>query len=346
MSLPRYFFSCDWGTTRFRLRLVASAGFQVLDEWVEDAGVKEIHARLGERPSAADRDRAFREFLVERLRRLRERAAVGRVPAPVVISGMASSTVGWRELSYAKAPFPLDGSALVVARLDEGDPEGSENGNAIWLVSGVRTETDIMRGEECEVLGLWQLGVGRESADGRPSVVILPGTHAKHVWICEGAIAGFRTYMTGELCDVLARHSLLRVSVAWPLEGGGSRPANRDAFDEAVQFAFQQGMEAGLFRVRTRSVLGGADPESNGWFLSGLMVGSELTALVRDPAAPLLHLAGGSQLSWAYERAIRQLGAASRLSVTSPEQVGAALVRAHALILDALQSGRLPGGRV
>ena len=38
--------------------------------------------------------------------------------------------------------------------------------------------------------------------------------------------------------------------------------------------------------------------------------------LVRDPARPILHLAGGSQVSWAYERALRQLGAASRLQVT------------------------------
>lgn len=339
MSLPRFFFSCDWGTTRFRLRLVASSGFQVLGECVEDEGIKVIHGRLGDTPSATDRDRAFREFLLERARRLRERAAIGQVPAPVVISGMASSTVGWRELPYARTPFPLDGRHLVVARMDS--PAGESADGPIWLVSGVRTETDIMRGEECEVLGLWQLGVGREMGDGRPSVVILPGTHAKHVWLCDGTMAGFRTYMTGELCDVLARQSLLRVSVVWPLEGGGSRPANREAFDAAVQLAFHQGMEGVLFRVRTRSVLGGADGESNGWFLSGLMVGSEVSALVRDPAVPLLHLAGGSQLSWAYERAIRQLGAASRLRVTPPDQVGAATVRAHALVLDALQAGRL-----
>ncbi|MCC7373776.1 MAG: 2-dehydro-3-deoxygalactonokinase [Verrucomicrobiales bacterium] len=338
MKLPRYFFSCDWGTTRFRLRLVATAGFQVLDESSEDEGVKTILGRLGDDAGTAARDQAFREFLMERVRRSRERAAIGRAEVPVVISGMASSSVGWRELPYARTPFSLDGGALVVARVD-GGVEAAEDG--IWLVSGVRTETDIMRGEECEVLGLWQAGVGRGTADGRPSVMILPGTHSKHVWICDGMIAGFRTYMTGELCDVLARHSLLRVSVTWPLEGGASQPANREAFDEAVRLAFNQGMEGGLFRVRTRAVLGGADARSNGWFLSGLAIGSEVASLVRDPASPTLHLAGGSQVSWAYERALRQLGAASRLQVTPPDQVGTATVRAHAMILEGLQAGRL-----
>jgi 2-dehydro-3-deoxygalactonokinase len=341
LNLPRYFFSCDWGTTRFRLRLVAAAGFQVLDECVEDEGVKVILGRLGDDAGTAVRERAFRDFLLDRVRRSRERAAIGRQSVPVVISGMASSTVGWRELPYARVPFSLDGKALVVARVDDGNEGAALEGHGIWLVSGVRTETDIMRGEECEVLGLWLSGVGRESADGRPSVVILPGTHSKHVRICEGTIAGFRTYMTGELCEVLARHSLLRVSVTWPLEGGGGRAANREAFDEAVRLAFNQGLEAGLFRVRTRAVLGGADPQSNGWFLSGLAIGSEVAGLVRDPAGPALHLAGGSQVSWAYERAIRQLGAAPRLQVTPPDQVNTAAVRAHALVLEALQSGRL-----
>jgi 2-dehydro-3-deoxygalactonokinase len=106
LNLPRYFFSCDWGTTRFRLRLVAAAGFQVLDECVEDEGVKVILGRLGDDAGTAVRERAFRDFLLDRVRRSRERAAIGRQSVPVVISGMASSTVGWRGIALcARAVF-------------------------------------------------------------------------------------------------------------------------------------------------------------------------------------------------------------------------------------------------
>ena len=38
---------------------------------------------------------------------------------------------------------------------------------------------------------------------------MLPGTHSKWAWSEAGRITRFATYMTGEVYDVLARHSIL-----------------------------------------------------------------------------------------------------------------------------------------
>ena len=55
---------------------------------------------------------------------------------PVIISGMASSTIGWHELPYARTPFACDGSDVVWKQVEE----------RVILVSGLRTEEKALRG--------------------------------------------------------------------------------------------------------------------------------------------------------------------------------------------------------
>ena len=45
------------------------------------------------------------------------------------------------------------------------------------------------------------------------SLLILPGTQSKHIQIENQSVIDFRTFMTGELFEVLGRHSILRASV-------------------------------------------------------------------------------------------------------------------------------------
>lgn len=330
-----HFFSCDWGTTSFRLRLVAVEGLRVVDELREDAGVKSIQAALGDSATPAQRAAAFGKFLQARVRRLASGQSLDPAHLPTVVSGMASSTVGWHELPYARAPLALDGRNLVVA------PVPAETWDSalgpVWLVSGVRTATDIMRGEECEILGLLDPRGAGATRMPEAGVMILPGTHSKHAWFRGGALVDFRTVMTGELADVLARHSLLRVSVTWPPEGGLDTASSRVAFVEAVQWAAREGLGAALFRVRTRAVLDGAPASANGWFLSGLLIGAEVAGLVSalrtDPESPALLLAGSAQFTALYELALRTLGAGDRVRVLTPAEVAGATVRAHAAIL-------------
>src|SRR5206468_10724151 len=99
----------------------------------------------------AARADVFERFLNGKVEAL---LAGGKAPEhnlPLVISGMASSSVGWRDLPYAKTPFPLDGSGVWSQELNWSKPEWL---GPTYLISGVATAYDMMRGEETEIIGL------------------------------------------------------------------------------------------------------------------------------------------------------------------------------------------------
>jgi 2-dehydro-3-deoxygalactonokinase len=230
-----HFFSCDWGTTSFRLRRVNAATGEVLAERLETSGVRTLSASCAA-VDTAGREKAFASFLRQQLCLMAGNDVDSLDGVSVIISGMASSSAGWRELPYACVPLDLKAAGIMRDSFELSLNAGARA--CIHLISGVRTEADIMRGEETEILGIFSNDRHAEvSEDG---MVVLPGTHSKHVRLKSGQITGFRTYMTGELFDVLSAHSLLRPSVQMadgappaPL----SEPASRDAFAAGVRSA-------------------------------------------------------------------------------------------------------------
>src|SRR3954465_3176834 len=145
------FLSCDWGTSSFRLKWIRDG--KVLREIRESDGSRALYDRaisLGD-SSEHGRARVYSEFLLENLKRWAEPGQASFHRIPLVISGMASSTVGWRELPYAPIPFQLDGSQLSYERLDWDKPFWLDD---TYLISGVASATDMMRGEEIEAIGL------------------------------------------------------------------------------------------------------------------------------------------------------------------------------------------------
>jgi len=97
------FLSCDWGTTSFRLRRVAGPDLAVIREIREPAGVKPLYEeamRSGAEIEAA-RANVFARFLSRKVEALLAGEHAPEPNLPLVISGMASSSVGWREFPYA-----------------------------------------------------------------------------------------------------------------------------------------------------------------------------------------------------------------------------------------------------
>ena len=130
-----------------------------------------------------------------------------------------------------------------------------------------------MRGEELQIFGaLEQLGPGRH-------LLCLPGTHSKWALLEDGIIRDFHTYMTGELFDVLRRHSILGTTIehaVWSDAGfeKGLAASRSDA-----------GLLAHLFTVRAGTLLETLPVEESGSYLSGLLIGSEVASATRDLAA-------------------------------------------------------------
>ncbi len=325
------FLSCDWGTSQFRLRLVDSASLEIKGEVCSDEGV----ARLAATRPRQDRPQVFRQTLAANLTKLADRGLPVPSQCPLFVSGMASSSIGWVELPYASLPFDLNGSDLICK--DVGPVHGRETQHPTILISGVRGDEEIMRGEETQVLGLTRLKIGKLLQD--EVVVVLPGTHSKHVYISRNQVVDFDTYMTGELFDVLTQHSVLKHSVT-SSPSSDEKPAGftekaRQAFEDGVKAAGSGPLLGQLFRVRARQVLHGKAPEQNLAFLSGLLIGAELAGLIfRKPGGSPVILCGGNLLARPYELAWRALSPKRELHVVASSDVERLCVLGHAVFGD------------
>lgn len=312
-----YFFNCDWGTSRFRLRLVEAGTGTILAERRTADGVISLSGSGTE-----DREKRFRAVLDRAVDEIVAELGRDLGRAPVLISGMASSSMGWRELPYAILPFAMDGTGLLSVRLDQ---EDQASARPIILFSGVSSDRDVMRGEEIELMGL---GVLLPDLFQSPDDVwvILPGTHSKHVRVRDGIVQEFRTYMTGELFHLLSCQSSLRhragemASVERRSVDDDSRW--REAFLDGVELVQQDELSANLFRVRSRQLLHGDDVIQSAALLSGLLIGSELTSLLRrrTSTGPII-LAAAADLSGPYSTAVAHLGCSERVTLISPAEM-------------------------
>jgi 2-dehydro-3-deoxygalactonokinase len=209
--------------------------------------------------------------------------------------------------------------------------EAAGSRHAVWMISGLTTGGDMMRGEESELLGLLSAEACDAARDG--ASVVLPGTHSKQVRVEGDAVTDFRTFMTGELFELLATRSLLGASLEWP-PGTLDEPAFRDGLD----WAREVGLTRGLFRVRSRSVLDGALPASNTWFLAGLLIGSEVRELMAWDGAgsrPIV-LAAAAKFAATYRIALEHAGGAGRVMVVPPDDLLRATLRTHRSVLERL----------
>jgi 2-dehydro-3-deoxygalactonokinase len=190
-----------------------------------------------------------------------------------------------------------------------------------------------MRGEEMEIIGL--MAAPSLAAARRECLLILPGTHSKHVWIRAESVVDFRTFMTGELFDVLGKQSLLRASVEMSTSDlAPGAPEHQMAFREGVLWAKDRGLAGGLFRVRTRGVLDHRLPPENTAFFSGLLIGSELRHLLNESVQAPVILAAAGHLSDLYATALDvSLGLSRPWQRLSPEQVEHATAAGQAIFL-------------
>jgi 2-dehydro-3-deoxygalactonokinase len=261
----------DWGTTSLRAWKIAG-DCSVLDARRRDLGILRV--------PGGDFLAAFKD-------------SVGDWHAdglPVLMSGMIGSRQGWAEAAYV--PCPAD-TALLAAHLLR--PAETER---VWIVPGLSltegARRDVMRGEETQIAG----AVGMASA-----TVVLPGTHSKWVEVENGRINRFTTFMTGELFDVLVKHSILGRLMTGDV-------ASEDAFRRGLDTAREGigGLSGALFSVRTLGLFGDMPAEALRDYLSGLLIGHELReALARFPARAVL-LIGAPDLARRYETALSGFG--------------------------------------
>ncbi|TNM61635.1 2-dehydro-3-deoxygalactonokinase [Aliirhizobium smilacinae] len=193
-------------------------------------------------------------------------------------SGMITSNNGLREIPHLPAPA---GKTELAAGMQSVELPGVTD-QPIWLIPGVKNragaisiddcdEMDIMRGEETEAIGvLHALGISG------PAVLILPGSHAKFVGIDEaGRISGSITTISGELLDVISRHTLIAGSV----DHGFAEKVNSEALLKGAGVGARLGIGRSAFLVRLLDLFGDLDRDGRASFLLGAVLASDLIAL-------------------------------------------------------------------
>jgi 2-dehydro-3-deoxygalactonokinase len=320
MSTP--FLSCDWGTSGFRLRLLARPGLTVLGELQRPEGVGQLGVTPG--MAAAERATLFATHWQQRVAELSAQVGQELTGLPAVLSGMASANVGWHEVPYATCPFQLDGRDWRWVRLS---PPGHQG--PVFIGSGLRSADDIMRGEESQAIGL--LADPALASYAADSLLLLPGTHSKHLRLQGGLITDFATHMTGELYAVLGQQSLLRHSLAG---AHFALPADEPVFVGGVRLGLDLELGQALFRVRTGHVLHGRQGAAAAATLSGLLLGAELRGLLaQTPATLPLLLAAAPTLTPLYQCAAAVAGLTPRLRTLPASALEHALSHAHATFL-------------
>ena len=260
--MSKYFYSCDWGTTNLRLRLVDASTGAVLSRIETDQGITKVFSEW--KLSDTDRFRFYCDILQNCISKLKPSIEASAESIPIIVSGMASSNMGMIELPYAELPVGIDGSGLFIQSFQS----SGEFGYPLLLVSGVRTNTDLMRGEEVQVIGACR------SRSGNDELFILPGTHSKHVWTHENNITDLKTYMTGELFQLLSVNSILSNSIE--LTEDLNTPGWESFFEEGVMQSVKGGVLENLFGLRVAHIFNKRTAQQNGYYLNGLLIGSEL----------------------------------------------------------------------
>jgi 2-dehydro-3-deoxygalactonokinase len=276
----------DWGTTSLRAYRIGRDG-RVLERRVGETGILKVPGGdfAGALATAAG------DWL----------AAAPQLP--VLAAGMIGSRQGWREVAYVPCPAGLAELAAGLALV------AGPGGREVRLVPGLARPgaaegfPDVMRGEETQIVGALAAAPGEERR-----CFVLPGTHSKWAWTTGTRIERFATYMTGEVFEVLTRHSIL------------GRLMQGDAHDPA---AFARGLERArasggappgrllhdLFGTRTLGLFGELPATALGSYLSGLLIGAEVTAALAETGGAPVTILASSQLASLYATALAAAGA-------------------------------------
>ena len=202
----------------------------------------------------------------------------------VLACGMVGARQGWIEAPYV--PVPAKPGAPKAVQVPGTDPR-----LRVLLLPGLsqKEPPDVMRGEETQIAGFLRLNAGWDG------VICLPGTHTKWAQVSADEVVSFRTFMTGELFNLLARQSILRHSV----DDGWDDRAFASAVDDML--SRPEAIAARLFGLRARDLLQD-------------VVGAELAAAKPYWLGQQVSVIGADAMARLYVAALAQVGVPATLA--------------------------------
>jgi 2-dehydro-3-deoxygalactonokinase len=130
-------------------------------------------------------------------------------------------------------------------------------------------------------------------------------THSKWATVRDGVIESFRTYMTGEIYSVLRQHSIL----GWLMQSGEIHNMDESAFLEGVRQALRDpDLLHALFGVRTRGLFEQNEQSGLSSYLSGILIGSEVSGAARHYPGHSAIVIAAAALGRLYGAALAMVG--------------------------------------
>ena len=264
------FLSCDWGTTNFRLRLIDAATCTILSEVATNEGIQSTYNNWISQEMPLTTKVAFYQSIISTAaKKLQAEYNAPITNTPIVVSGMASSSIGMVELPYKPIPLSLENMNLEHVII-----EATENFNhPVLLISGIKSDDDVMRGEETKIAGCYN------SNENEKHLFIIPGTHSKHVKTEGKNLIAFSTFMTGEMFHLLSTESILKASI----EAAKFDQQHYQAFAKGVITGSTTNILHSLFTTRTNQLFNTYTKHENYFYLSGLLIGHELKDSIHYP---------------------------------------------------------------
>ncbi len=232
----------DWGTSTFRAYLVQNN--KVSDKIETKDGMKFVKSHL------------FEQTLLSLIDRWLDDDEITEILA----SGMVGSKQGWKEAPYQQTPCNLK-------KLNYITPTLKDNRISLKIFSGISQthQPDVMRGEETQIAGFLN-----ETPNFNGSIC-LPGTHSKWVEIRNNNIIKFKTFMTGELFEIISKNSVLIHSVE------AEKIDNMELLKSVNKIIQKPELFSNaLFQLRADDLINSKDPTIYKSRLSGYLLAIEL----------------------------------------------------------------------
>ncbi len=282
------FLSCDWGTSSFRLRLVEITGTKIIAEENNNLGIANVFGlwkAAGQSESL--RFRFYLDSVSQCIGRLEKNLNYSLDGFPLVISGMACSTLGMIDLPYKEAPFAADGSDLIT----KFTAASNDFKHDTIFISGASTANDVMRGEETQLAGC--------VPNDEEQLFIFPGTHSKHVAVINRKAVEIKTYMTGEFFSLLSEKSILSAGIEKVEDSKLEK--NNKPFLAGVKESLHSNLLNSSFKIRTNDLFHKLSRQENYHYLSGLLIGTEMREAITNERDIIL--VSNSHLCFQYETA-------------------------------------------
>jgi len=259
----KIYITIDGGTTNTRISLVKDGNLE-----------KAVKIPVGAKKSIGGNEE-LKSALADGIKTILSEKGLseGDVTA-VIASGMITSEFGLVNLPHITAPAGLaeikDGISTVTV------PEVTSL--PITFIRGVKTEgsleaTDMMRGEETELMGI-------ASPDYGECVYVLPGSHSKIIYTdAQGRITRFSTTLTGEMIAALSEGTILKDAVSLSCE-----KLDTSHLEHGFSYAKAHGINEALFKTRIlKNLFGKNESECYSFFLGAVLL-DEIRTIIGSSA--------------------------------------------------------------